>query len=143
MIQTSLTRLLGITHPVIQGSFGPWPAVELAAAVSEAGGLGSLGTATKVPATVEREIAAVRERTEHPFAVNHTLRPFSEEAYAATLRARPPVVSMALGCDRELVRRAHEMGCLFVQQVHSVEQAELAAEAGAAWPRRSCSVPPA
>jgi nitronate monooxygenase/enoyl-[acyl-carrier protein] reductase II len=54
MIQTSLTRLLGITHPVIQGSFGPWPAVELAAAVSEAGGLGAyVGTMALVPQVVD------------------------------------------------------------------------------------------
>ena len=46
-IRTPLCDLLGIEHPIICAPFGPWPQVELAAAVSEAGGLGSVGTAVR------------------------------------------------------------------------------------------------
>jgi NAD(P)H-dependent flavin oxidoreductase YrpB (nitropropane dioxygenase family) len=44
-METDLTRVLGIRAPIVQGSLGPWTSVELSAAVSEAGGLGSIGTA--------------------------------------------------------------------------------------------------
>jgi nitronate monooxygenase/enoyl-[acyl-carrier protein] reductase II len=130
VLSTALTRLLGIDHPVIQASIGPWDAVELAAAVSNAGGLGTIGTATKSAGAVEEEIARLRDLMDAPFAVNHTMRPLDDDAYEATLEAQPPVISMALGFSAELVERAHVAGCLFIQQVHSVEQAERAAEAG-------------
>ncbi len=55
-MQTDLTRLLGIEAPIVQGAFGPWTTAELSAAVSEAGGLGSIGTATLPPDRV-RELA--------------------------------------------------------------------------------------
>ena len=45
MLRTRLCELLGIEHPVIQAPIGPWSSAELVAAVSNAGGLGSVGTA--------------------------------------------------------------------------------------------------
>jgi enoyl-[acyl-carrier protein] reductase II len=114
-MQTDLTRLLGIAAPIVQGSFGPWTSVALSAAVSEAGGL----------------IAEMRERTDRPFAVNHTWRPLSEEAFRVTLDARPAVISLALGGPGDLPARAHDSGVRFMAQVHTVEQAVRAAEAGA------------
>jgi enoyl-[acyl-carrier protein] reductase II len=93
--------------------------------------LGTLGTAIRSADEVRADIAALRERTERPFAVNHTLRPLSPEAWEATLAASPPAVSLALGHRPHLVEQAHAAGALFIQQVHTVEQAERAAEAGA------------
>jgi NAD(P)H-dependent flavin oxidoreductase YrpB (nitropropane dioxygenase family) len=71
-MHTDLTRLLGIEAPIVQGAFGPWTSAELSAAVSEAGGLGSIGAATLPPDRVRELIAQIRERTDRPFAVNHT-----------------------------------------------------------------------
>jgi enoyl-[acyl-carrier protein] reductase II len=130
-MQTDLTRMLGIEAPIVQGSFGPWTSVALSAAVSEMGGLGSLGTALVEPARLAAMIAEMRERTDRPFAVNHTFRPFSEEAFRLTLEARPAVVSLALGGPGDLPARAHDAGARFMAQVHSPEQAVRAAEAGA------------
>jgi nitronate monooxygenase/enoyl-[acyl-carrier protein] reductase II len=104
--------------------------VELAAAVSNAGALGSLATNVRSADTVREDMRRLRAATDRPFAVNHTLRPFDEEAFAATLEEPPAVVSFALGHRRELVERAHEAGALFMQQVHTVEQANAAAESG-------------
>ena len=73
----------------------------------------------------------MRSLTDKPFAVNHTLRPLSEEAYALTLEFAPPVISVALGVRKDLVDPAHATGSTFVQQVHTVDQAERAADAGA------------
>jgi enoyl-[acyl-carrier protein] reductase II len=130
-MQTQLTRLLGIEVPIVQGSFGPWTSVGLSAAVSEAGGLGSIGTALVPPTRVVEMIAEMRAHTDRPFAVNHTWRPLSEEAFQATIEARPPVISLALGGPGDLAARARDAGVTFMCQVHTVEQAERAAEAGA------------
>lgn len=133
MLQTPLCSLLGIDVPVIQGALGgPWPpSVGLVAAVSEAGGLGSLATALRSAEQVREDVAALRDLTDLPFAVNHTMKPLVEDVFAEILRASPPVVSFALGCSADLIARAHDAGALFVQQVHSAAQATAAVEAGA------------
>ena len=130
-LRTPLCDLLGIEHPVMQGSPGPWSSPALTAAICEAGGLGSLGTALVAPDQIRHQVERVRSLTDKPFAVNHPRRPLSEEAYALTLELKPPVMSVALGVRKDLVERAHVAGSTFVQQVHTVEQAEHAAEAGA------------
>jgi nitronate monooxygenase/enoyl-[acyl-carrier protein] reductase II len=129
-VRTPLCDRLGIEVPVIQGSLGPWSSVELAAAVSDAGGLGTLGTALRSTEQIRADIRRVRELTDRPFAVNHTMRPLSEEAWDATLEERPPVVSFALGDPAERVAQAHEAGAKFVLQAHTVEQVRRAAELG-------------
>ena len=130
MLRTRLCELLGIEHPVIQASIGPWSSAELVAAVSNAGGLGSVGTSLWAAEDVRKQMLRVRELTDRPFALNHVVRPFNEEAFALTLEARPKVVSFALGDPGDLVERAHDAGILFMQQVHTVEQARRAAEKG-------------
>jgi NAD(P)H-dependent flavin oxidoreductase YrpB (nitropropane dioxygenase family) len=130
-MRTELTHLLGIEAPIVQGSFGPWTSVGLSAAISDAGGLGSLGTAMVPPERVGRMIAEMRERTDRPFAVNHTWRPLNEESVRITLEARPPVISLALGGPGDLAGRAHDAGAKLMAQVHTVEQAVRSAEAGA------------
>ena len=130
-MRTALCELLGIEHPVIQASLGPWSSVALAAAVSEAGGIGSLGTALMSPKRVLDQIRSMRELTEKPFIVNHTRRPLDDEAFELTLREHPAAVSLALGEPGDLARRAHDAGCCFINQVHSVEQAVTAVEQGA------------
>jgi len=129
-VRTPVCDVLGIDVPIMQGSIGPWTNAELPAAVSDAGGLGSIGTALKSADEVMALIDRVRELTDRPFAVNFTARPFSEEPFAAALTREPAVVSFALGDPRGLVDRAHEVGALFVQQVHTVEQARAAADCG-------------
>ena len=68
---------------------------------------------------VGQDIAALRQLTDRPFGVNHTMKPFVEDVFAEIVRAAPPVVSFALGFSSDLVKRAHDGGSLFVQQVHS------------------------
>jgi enoyl-[acyl-carrier protein] reductase II len=130
LVRTGLCALLGVDVPVIQASLGPWSSVELAAAVSNAGGLGSLGTAVRSADAVRDDIARMRELTDRPFAVNHTFRPLDEQAFAFTLEARPVVVSVALGDPKDLVARVHDAGSLFMQQIHTVEQAKRVADDG-------------
>jgi nitronate monooxygenase/enoyl-[acyl-carrier protein] reductase II len=129
-LTTPLCELLGIDAPVVQASIGPWTSAELTAAVSNAGALGSLGTALMAPDEVRTLIHRTRELTDRPFAVNHTARPLNEEAWRLTIEEQPAAVSYALGSPAGLVEQAHEAGIPFVQQVHTVDQAERAAELG-------------
>ncbi|MFL5876702.1 MAG: NAD(P)H-dependent flavin oxidoreductase [Solirubrobacteraceae bacterium] len=130
-LRTPLCDLLGLEHPVMQGSPGPWSSPALTAAISQAGGLGSLGTALVAADQIRAQVERVRSLTDKPFAVNHTLRPLSEDAYALTLELAPPVISVALGVRKDLVDRAHASGSTFVEHLHTVEQAERADDAGA------------
>jgi enoyl-[acyl-carrier protein] reductase II len=130
MLRTRLCELLGIEYPVIQAAIGPWSSAELVAAVSNSGGLGSVGTSLQTAEDLRKQLTRVRQLTDKPFAVNHTARPFNEEAFVFTLEARPRLVSFALGDPGDLVGRAHDAGVLFMQQVHTVEQADRAAEKG-------------
>ncbi|MEY4651248.1 MAG: hypothetical protein RJA06_1321 [Bacteroidota bacterium] len=69
-MKTRLTELLGIAHPVIQGGMIWCSGWELAAAVSNAGGLGTLGSGSMYPDELRAELRALRAATDKPFAVN-------------------------------------------------------------------------
>lgn len=129
-IRTPLCDLLGIEHPIICAPFGPWDEVALAAAVSEAGGLGSLGTAAMPVDALREQWTRLRDMTQRPFAINHTRRPFDEAAFEATLEFGPAAVSFHIGHPMDLVERAHQAGTLWIHQVGSVDQAKAALDSG-------------
>lgn len=75
-MRTRITELLGIRYPIIQGGMQWVGRAELAAAVSNAGGLGILTALTQpTPAALAAEIARCREMTDQPFGVNLTILP--------------------------------------------------------------------
>ena len=131
MLRTPLCDLLGIEAPVLCAPFGPWEQVELAAAVCEAGGLGSVGTALRPLDGLRDQWQRLRELTDRPFAINHTNRPFDEATFAASLAFRPPALSFHMAVPAELVARAHDAGVLWIQQVFTARQAEAALAAHA------------
>lgn len=130
MLHTPLCDLLGIEFPIIQAGMGIGSSGELAVAVSNAGGLGSLGCWRRPPEDLERQLSLIRERTSRPFAMNHLVPELDETAFAMTLAAKPAVISFALGDPGELVKRAHDAGSLVVHQVTTVLQARQAVERG-------------
>jgi enoyl-[acyl-carrier protein] reductase II len=130
MLRTPVCDLLGIEVPIMQAAIWPATAPELVAAVSGAGGLGSIGAVFESAESIQTQMARVREITPRPFAVNHVVPLLDEAAFRATLEAKPAVVSFALGHPGELVERAHGAGAKVVHQVHTVGQARRAAELG-------------
>lgn len=130
MLRTPVCEVLGIEVPIMQAAIWPATAPELVAAVSEVGGLGSIGSVFESAESVQGHIARVRELTSRPFAVNHVVPLLDEEAFEATLEAEPAVISLALGDPGGLVGRAHATGAKVVHQVHTVRQARRAAELG-------------
>jgi enoyl-[acyl-carrier protein] reductase II len=131
VLRTPVCDLLGIDVPIIGAPFGPWDQVELAAAISGAGALGSVGTALRSVPELQAQWRRLRELTDRPFAINHTVRPFDEAAFAATLAFRPAAISFHLGVPADLIARAHAAEILWIQQVMNREQALEAVAAGA------------
>ncbi len=75
-MKTRITELLGIQHPIIQGGMHYVGFAELAAAVSNAGGLGTIpGLTQKTPEDLANEIARCKDMTDKPFGVNLTILP--------------------------------------------------------------------
>src|SRR5262245_57523843 len=102
MIHTPLCARLGIEVPIIQAGMSLFTSAELVAAVSNAGALGSLGCDLRPVEDLGRQLARTRELTSRPFAVNHLLLTLNPEAFALTLQARPPVISLAGGDPGDL-----------------------------------------
>jgi NADH:quinone reductase (non-electrogenic) len=88
-MQTRITELFGIKHPVIQGGMHYVGFAELAAAVSNAGGLGIItGLTQKTPADLANEIARCHDMTDKPFGVNLTFLPsFAAPPYPEYIEA--------------------------------------------------------
>ena len=79
MLQKCLCGLIGIDYPIIQTGMGGATNSALAAAVSNAGGLGSLGTLCRDPQEFGREVARLKEMTTRPFALNQVVPAFLPE----------------------------------------------------------------
>jgi NADH:quinone reductase (non-electrogenic) len=76
LVKTAITELFGIKHPIIQGGMHYVGFAELAAAVSNAGGLGIItGLTQRTPELLAKEIARCRDMTDKPFGVNLTFLP--------------------------------------------------------------------
>ena len=88
-MKTRITELFGIRHPIIQGGMHFVGLAEMAAAVSNAGGLGIItGLTQRTPADLAKEIARCREMTDQPFGVNLTFLPsVNPPDYPAYLQA--------------------------------------------------------
>jgi NAD(P)H-dependent flavin oxidoreductase YrpB (nitropropane dioxygenase family) len=135
MIHTRICDLLGIRHPIVLGGMGTATTAPLVAAVSNAGGFGTLGTSAFDATTLGTEIASIRERTEKPYGINHLLFQIQEDMFAVTLRAQPTVAAFAWARKdqnlREYFQRARDVGCKVMYMAGEVPEALRAAEAGA------------
>lgn len=104
---------------------------QLVAAVSNAGGLGSIGTTLQSIDDFKKQVNQTRKLTKRPFAINYTSRTFNEEHFKFTVEeAKPKIISYVLGNPGELVKRTHDAGISFLQQVHTVRQAQEAVDLG-------------
>ena len=130
MLKTPLSDILGIEVPIILAPMGTATSAEFAAAVSNEGGLGGIGSLLRTTAAVKRDIDLIRTLTDKPFAVNHIPQTLDAEVFRHTLAARPAVISFALGDPGDLVRQAHDVGSRVMLQVTTVAQAIQAAERG-------------
>ncbi len=134
----ALALLLGIRHPILQGGMTWVSRHALAAAVSEAGALGVLGSGGMEPEELRSEIRALRTATARPFAVNVPLvnvRPDGDDTIVERLvevvcEERVGIVVTSAGSPARYTARLAEGGALVVHVVPSVELARKAEAAG-------------
>ena len=131
MLHTVLCDLINIQTPVIQAGMSIYTSPTLAAAVSNAGGLGSLGAWQRPADRLRREIDELRDLTDRSYAVNHVVPDLDPDAFEITLATAPAVVSFALDDAGTLMDKVHDAGSLVMQQVTTVDHAETAADHGA------------
>jgi NAD(P)H-dependent flavin oxidoreductase YrpB (nitropropane dioxygenase family) len=88
-MRTRITELSGIKHPIVQGGMHRVGYAEMAAAVSNAGGLGIItGLTQPTPEDLAREIARCRDMTDQPLSVNLTFLPsFAAPPYPENIHA--------------------------------------------------------
>jgi len=127
-VRTPLTDLLGIRYPVVQAAMGYVSGPRLAAAVSDAGGLGLIASATMSLAELEKAIEDTAGRTPRPFGVN--LRADAADA-AERVRLiasrRVPVASFAQAPKPELIAALKDAGVATIASVGARRHAEKAA----------------
>ncbi|HEY6567075.1 MAG TPA: nitronate monooxygenase [Actinomycetota bacterium] len=131
MLRTPLSDLFGLEVPVIQAGMSIFTSPRLAAAVSNSGGLGSLGAWRRPADQLRRDLDELRGATARPFAVNHVVLDLDPAGFEFTLEAAPAVVSFALDDAGALMERVHQAGSLVMQQVTTVRQARVAVDHGA------------
>ena len=131
MLRTPLCDLVGIDVPVIQAGMSIYTSPKLAAAVSNAGALGSLGAWQRPAEQLRRDLDELRDATDRPYVVNHVVPDLDPEAFEITLECEPAVVAFALDDAGDLMQRVHDVGSIVMQQVSTVEQAFAAVEHGA------------
>ncbi|PIC79267.1 2-nitropropane dioxygenase [Sporosarcina sp. P18a] len=128
-----LCKELSIRYPVIHGGMGNISSVNLAAAISEAGGLGTIGCGTSGLDEVEQKIADLKSMTSRPFAVNIAINvaPQVEELLALVIKHRVPVVSLSAGNPSPYIQTLHDNEIKVMAIVASVKHALKAEAAGA------------
>jgi len=131
-MDTRLTELLHVDHPVMLAGMGGVSYHQVVAAVSEAGGFGCLGASTMGHEEMVEEIAATAALTDKPFGVDLlTAAPQDMAAkVAAMIDGGASVFVAGLGVPREVVDQCHEGGLLVVNMCGKVSHAVSAVEAG-------------
>ena len=138
MFKTRFTELIGIEHPIMQGGMQHLGVPQLAAAVSNAGGLGVLGVGFAPEPFIREQIAETRKLTDKPFGMNAIMIPENlEYVTRIVVEEKPPVMyaDTIAGLDPQLCEKYfkiwHDAGCKIVVKASFIDDAKIAAEAGA------------
>lgn len=121
MLRTSLCEVLGIKYPILQGGMAWVATAELAAAVSNAGGLGIIGAGNAPGDYVRTQIRKAKELTDKPFGVNiMLLSPFVDEVIDVAYEERVPVITTGAGNPGKYITRFKEIGTKVIPVVPAV-----------------------
>ncbi len=131
-MKTRITEILGIEYPIIQGGMAWVAEHNLAAAVSNAGGLGLIGAASAPPEVVREEIRKCKELTDKPFGVNvMLLNPNTDEVAKVVVEEGVKVVTTGAGDPSKYMKMWKEAGIVVMPVVASVAQAKMMERVGA------------
>ena len=130
-MQTRFTELVGIRYPIVQGGLAHLSFAKLAAAVSNAGGLGQIGCACfETPEELQANIQEARRLTSQPIGVNFPLGHIARESFLdAALAEQPEVISITGGNPEPILRRIQNSGIavrilVLVAGVRAAQKAE-------------------
>lgn len=131
-MRTDVTKLLEIEYPILQGGMAWVAEHHLAAAVSEAGGLGLIGAASAPGEWVREQIRKVKERTEKPFGVNIMLMsPYADEVAKVVAEGGVKVVTTGAGNPEKYMKLWKDAGIKVIPVVASVALAKRMERCGA------------
>lgn len=131
-MQTRITKLLEIEYPIIQGGMAWVAEHHLAAAVSEAGGLGIIGAASAPAEVVREEIRKAKKLTDKPIGVNIMLmNPNAPEVARVVLEEGVKVVTTGAGNPAKFIKDFKEFGVKVIPVVASVAMAKMMERCGA------------
>ena len=127
-----VTKLLKIKYPIIQGGMAWVADADLAAAVSNGGGLGIIAAANMPPELLERQIIKIRTLTDKPLGLNIMLMsPTADDALELAARHNVPVVTTGAGLPGKVLEKLKPLGTTVIPVVASVSHAERIAKQGA------------
>lgn len=128
-----INEILSIKYPIIQGGMGNISNAQLTAAVSEAGGLGTIGCGTMNPDQVEAIILETKEKTNKPFSVNIPINvsPYTEGLIQLVIKHKISIVSLSAGNPAPFIPLLHENNIQVIAIVASVKHAQKAEAADA------------
>jgi len=132
--KTRVTEMLGIKYPIIQGSYGGFGTSEIAAPVSEAGGLGIITAgALKTPERLEEDIRKARSRTDKPICVNLSMGmcPHIDDMREVAIKEGIPVVETSAFQASDHGKRLKDAGVKWIHKVATVKHAIVAEKQGA------------
>lgn len=131
-MKTEVTKLLGIEYPIIQGGMAWVAEYHLAAAVSEAGGLGLIGAASAPGEWVREQIREAKKLTDKPFGVNIMLMsPAADEVAKVVVEEGVKVVTTGAGSPEKYMKMWKEAGIKVIPVVASVALAKRMERCGA------------
>ena len=131
MIATALTEMFGLQHPIVLGPMGGVSGGNLAATVSNAGGLGLVGGGYGDSAWLRTELSRVKENTQQPWGVGLITWSIDRSVMDLVLGFRPDAFMLSFGDPRPYASAIKAAGCKLICQVQGLAEARLAQEAGA------------
>jgi len=125
LFKSRICSILGIEYPILQGGMAWVATAELAAAVSEAGGLGIIGAGNAPAEFLRNEIRKVKSITKKPYGVNvMLLSPFVDDVINVVIEERVPVVTTGAGNPGKYLKRLQEIGTKVIPVVSAVALAK-------------------
>ena len=125
MFNTGICEMLDIKYPIIQGGMAWIATAELAAAISEAGGMGIIGAGNAPAKIVEREIINLKKLTDKPFGVNiMLLSPFVEEIVDIVCGFKVPAVTTGAGNPARFIKELKGAGTKIIPVIPTVALAK-------------------
>ena len=130
MPPSDILTSIGIEKPIFQAPIGSVASPALAAAVSEAGGVGHLACTWRSPEQLHELFGATRRLTQRPFGANFVLDFSIDDQLAVALDQGVPIISFFWGDGGRHLKRVKEAGAVAIQVVGSVGEAMRAADTG-------------